>query len=156
MDSIAFELVNSKVEDYLTSSIKINNCDLRDILASFEIEQISDYQDYGMVGAYEGVSAFIAFHLHKHFLNQTVDEYTQEDNRITLFEYAHSGIPGEHTVACHINIQEDIVEWTDFLNCSIFLKKCFLYPNLKFRFDRKQYEQAIHEIKVNGTDKIYS
>ena len=155
MDAIAFKLIGSSVEDYLTTSILINQCDIRDILASYEIEQVSEYKDYDMVGAYEGVSAFIAFHMHKHFLKDTVSEYIQFENHITLLEYAHSGIPGEHTVACQINLYEDTVEWTNFINCSIFLKQCFQYPDLTFRFDRKQYEQAIHYITVNEVNKRY-
>lgn len=156
MDTIAFRLVNSKVEDYMTTSIVINNCDLRDVLASYEIEQVSEYKDFDMVGAYEGVSAFIAFHLHRHFLKETIKEYKQFDNRFTLLEYAHSGIPREHTVACHINIYEDCVEWTNFVNCSVFLKQCFEYPGLKFCFDREQYEKAIHDIILNEVNKLYA
>ncbi len=156
MDTITFQLINSKVEDYMTTGIRINQCDLRDILSSYEIEQVTDYEDYNMVGAYEGISAFIAFHLHRHFLKETVNEYLQSDNRYTLFEYAHSGIPGEHTVACHIHIYEDRVEWTNFINCSIFLKKCFAYPELKFCFDRQQYEKAIEEITINEIKRLYT
>lgn len=155
MDTIAFKLVNSRVEDYMTASIIINNCDLRDLLASYEIEQVPEYRDYDMVGAYEGVSAFIAFHLHKHFLKSTVKEYRQFDDRFTLYEYAHSGIPGEHTVACNIDILEDKIEWTNFVNCSIFLKQCFEYPGLRFSFDRKQYERAIQEVTSNEIQKLY-
>ena len=156
MDAIAFKLMGSSVEDYLTTSILINQCDIRDILASYEIEQVSEYKDYDMVGAYEGVSAFIAFHMHKHFLKDTVSEYIQFENHITLLEYAHSGIPGEHTVACHIHIYEGMVEWTNFINCSIFLKKCFAYPELKFCFDRQQYEKAIEEITINEIKRLYT
>ena len=155
MDSISFKLENSLIEDYRTTNIFINGCDLRNILVSYEIEQVEKYLDYNMVGAYEGVSAFIAFHLHQHFLKDTVKEYQQNNNRFTLFEYVHSGIPGEHSVACHINIYEDRVEWTDFINCSIFLKQCFQYPDLKFCFKRDQYETAIQDITVNEINKIY-
>jgi len=156
MDTIAFNLAHSKVEDYLTTSISINNRDLREVLAGFEMEQVTQYKDFQMVGAYEGISAFIAFHLHKHFLKDTVNEYLQFDNRFTLYEYAHSGIPGEHTVACHINIYKARVEWTSFVNCSIFLEQCFQYPNLEFCFDRTQYEKALHDITVNEVNKLYS
>ncbi|MEM9363015.1 MAG: hypothetical protein AAGA43_10285 [Bacteroidota bacterium] len=156
MDSISFRLENSLIEDYRTTNILVNGCDLRNILVSYEIEQVEEYKDYNMVGAYEGVSAFIAFHMHKHFLKETVNEYQQLENRFTLLEYANSGIPGEHTVACHINMYQDRVEWTNFINCSVFLKQCFQYPGLQFCFDRKQYEKAIHEITVNEINKLYS
>ncbi|MEM8928635.1 MAG: hypothetical protein AAGC45_10560 [Bacteroidota bacterium] len=155
MDIISFQLADSVMEDYQTTTILINGFDLRNILVSYEIEQVEEYKDYNMVGAYEGISAFIAFHMHKHFLKDTVREYQQSDNRFTLFEYVHSGIPGEHTVACHINMYEDRVEWTDFINCSVFLKQCFQYPGLTFSFDRKQYEKAIHDITVNEINKLY-
>ncbi|MEM8507297.1 MAG: hypothetical protein AAF717_05680 [Bacteroidota bacterium] len=155
MDLISFKLTDALIEDYITTTILINGCDLRNILVSYEIEQVTEYKDYNLVGAYEGISAFIAFHMHKHFLKETVSDYQQADNRFTLFEYVHSGIPGEHTVACRITIYEDRVEWTDFINCSVFLKQCFQYPELKFCFDRTQYEKAIHDITVNEVNKLY-
>ncbi|MEM9143859.1 MAG: hypothetical protein AAGA86_12800, partial [Bacteroidota bacterium] len=117
---------------------------------------VTEYKDYNMVGAYEGLSAFIAFHMHKHFLKETVKEYQLSGNRFALLEYVHSGIPGEHTVACRINIYEDRVEWTDFINCSVFLKQCFQYPGLTFCFNRNQYESAIDDITVNEINKFYS
>ncbi|MEM6633440.1 MAG: hypothetical protein AAF694_27450 [Bacteroidota bacterium] len=156
MNTIQFSLTSSKIEDYLTTAIYIDGIDLKEILAYYEMGQIENRQLQSLVGAYEGISAFIAFHLNSHFLKDTIQEYIQSDYGYTLFEYAYSGIPGEHNVSCHINIHQDTVEWINFKNRSIFLKKCFQYQGLHFCFDRKQYEQAIEEVIENEVKPIYT
>ena len=94
--------------------------------------------------------------MHKHFLKDTIKEYTYLDNRYTLFECEHSGITGEHTVACQINFKEDIVEWSNFKSFSSILKDSFDYPDLKFHFDRSQYEKAIKEFVNTEIKSFYT
>ncbi|WP_108868789.1 hypothetical protein [Aquimarina aquimarini] len=155
MDTIEFGIVHSNVDDYLTTTIYINGYDLKDILGSIEINQVKKNDDQFMVGAYEGISPFIAFHTHNHFLKDTVNEYIYFDNRFVLLEYINSGIPGDHTIACNIDIYQDTVKWSNFKNFSILSESDFKYEELSFSFDRKQYEKAIEEMVTTEINTIY-
>lgn len=155
MDTISFALQHSNVEDYLTTSILVNGLELKDILAQIEVNQIKDKSDNFIVGAYEGISPFIAFHSHNHFLKNTINEYIYFGNRFSLLEYINTGIPGEHTVACQIEILKETVHWKNFKNFSIYLKEEFSYGDLVFEFDRNQYESAIERLSENEIKKLY-
>jgi hypothetical protein len=155
-DQIQFSLASSELEDYLTIDIVINGYDLKSIIASIESEQIHNMPLTIQAGAYEGISAFIAFHTHNHFYGETVSGYQQEGNRFTLFEYIHSGVPGEHTVTCEINFSGDEVTWKNFRNISSVIPEGFSYYDLEFRFNREEYLQAIHNFREEKINPVYS
>lgn len=155
MDSISFNISKSRTQDHYTTSVIINGLDLVEILAQIEQRQINFMPDDYIVGAYEGVSPFIAFHLHNHFLKDTIHAYRYHKDHYSVLEYVNSGIPGEHTVACQIKIDKDKVFWSDFKNYSIHLSKSFNYDDVKFEFDRKQYELAIQNFQSNEIRRLY-
>lgn len=154
MDKISFLISNSK--DYLTTSIMINNINLIDILTQIEYKQLKNKKERLIIGAYEGISPFIAFHSHNHFLKNTISEYLYFDNRFTLLDYINTGIPGDHSVACNIDIHKKTIEWSNFKNFSILIENKLSYGKLNFIFERKQYERAINDFKSNEIKNLYS
>lgn len=70
---------------------------------------------------YEGISFFIAFHNQNHFLCNTLNDYIYSGNRYALYDYGHSGIPGDHSLACRVSINADGIVWHDFKNFSKFI-----------------------------------
>lgn len=155
-DQIQFRLASSELEDYLTTEIYVNGYDLKAIIASIESEQIHNSPLTIQAGAYEGISAFIAFHSHNHFFGETVSGYRQAGNRFTLYEYIHSGVPGEHTVACEINFSADEVTWKHFRNISSVYPEGFSYQDLAFRFNREEYRAAIENFRNEKVNPVYS
>ena len=155
MDTIAFELSKSNIDDYLTTSIIINGTDLRDILTYLELNELSTMNQVFAAGAYEGISPFIAFHLHNHFMKETVKEYIYDDAKYALLDYQFSGVPGDHTLVCDIDIRDNQIIWSKFQNCSNLLEHSFCYTDLSFCFDRKQYESAIQNIIENEIKNLY-
>ena len=155
MDTISFDITNSVIDDYLTPSIFINGYDLKGILAAIEQRQIEAGENENFVGAYEGISPFIAFHSHDHFLKNTINEYHYYDNKFALLEYVNSGIPGDHTIACNIDILKDTVKWYNFQNYSLLMQKQFTYEGLSFTFHKKQYKEAITAITNTKIKELY-
>ncbi|MFC5045603.1 hypothetical protein ACFSTE_18800 [Aquimarina hainanensis] len=156
MDTIHFDIQKSNIEDYLTTAIFVNNIDLKDILFQVEQSQIKDPSLINIAGAYEGISPYIAFHLKNHFLKDTIREYQYYGDRFTLMEYANTGIPGDHTITCQIDICKDVVEWSNFKNFDSLTAIEFDYSDIgSFRFERKQYEAAISTLCNNQIKELY-
>ncbi|MEM1320708.1 MAG: hypothetical protein AAGG75_10660 [Bacteroidota bacterium] len=156
MDTIAFDLSESRIGDHLTTNIYINNTDLRSIISAIEFRQLAGTKTAFINGAYEGISPFIAFHLHDHFYKKTINEYRYFDNRFAVYDYMYSGIPGDYTLACRIEINKHYVRWYDFKNFSELCPQNFDYGDLHFTFDALDYQQAISNLKKTKIQEIYA
>lgn len=157
MDRIQFDITRSQIGDYLTTNIFVNDYDLRGIISKIEYEQLKPSHDQvKLIGAYEGLSPFIAFHLHNHFCKQTINEYRYTDDQFALLEYMHSGVPGDHTLTCKIDMHDDVVRWRHF---KLFSK---IYPNgldygaLAFEFEKTAYIATINRLKEQQLNEIYA
>ena len=156
MDKIDFGCVKSELEDYMTTSICVNGIDLKDIIEEIEAEQFAKKGlDIGN-GCYEGISFFIAFHNQSHFMCSTLKDYVYKDVHYTLFDYKYSGVPGDHSLACKITIGSEEVIWSDFKNFSKVIPFDLDYGNLRFRFSKKQYVEAIDLIINNREENMFA
>ncbi|MCH2046186.1 MAG: hypothetical protein MK212_18875 [Saprospiraceae bacterium] len=156
-DTIYFDIALSQLGDYLTTEIYINGIDLRVILTNIEVKQIhaNDANSLRLAGAYEGVSPFIAFHLKNHFYKNSINEYMYDDCFYTIYEYAYSGVPEDHTLSCRIDFVKNKVIWSEFKNFSKICPEGFDYEGLTFTFDRRAYMNAIDNVKLNRIKSLY-
>lgn len=155
MDYINFDVSKSRLEDYATTDIYINDFDLRDIVADIEYNQLKSLGKENLCGAYEGISPFLAFHLHDHFHGKSVSDYIY-NSRYSLFDYRYSGIPGDHTLTCKIYDKGEKVIWTDFRNYSKIVNEDIDYGALRFEFAKDSYDRAIDFLKETKIRKMYS
>ncbi|MGD1893718.1 MAG: hypothetical protein ACFB15_24390 [Cyclobacteriaceae bacterium] len=156
MDHISFGVANSTLEDYLTTNIYVNGIDLRVIISEIEANQLTNSRLSVQSGAYEGISTFIAFHLYDHFCKVTMNEYRYDGDRFALYDYLYSGIPGDHSLSCQIDIEKDRVIRSDFKNFSRFYPQGFNYRDLQYTFDRQAYLDAIAELRRDKVNPIYA
>ncbi|MEL6636846.1 MAG: hypothetical protein AAFW73_21435 [Bacteroidota bacterium] len=155
MDTIRFDCAPSTVGDQWTTNIYINGTDLRAIISRIEARQLAAVNLGFINGAYEGVSPFIAFHLYDHFFKETVPEYWYDNDRLTLFDYMFSGVPGDYSLACRIDLGEDRVRWHGFRHFSTIYPRGFNYGDLSFTFDRAAYRAAIDYVKQHQIQEMY-
>ncbi|MEM6966829.1 MAG: hypothetical protein AAF573_18840 [Bacteroidota bacterium] len=155
MDNIHFSISTSRLEDYFITDIFVNGIDLRSIIAKIEQQQLQPIGYAQLSGAYEGISPFLAFHLHDHFNGKTVNEYLYYDFCFTLFNYMYSGVPGDHTLTCKIEITKDKVRWYDFKNFSKIYTGKIDYGELSFSFSAESYRAAIENLKKNEIQNMY-
>ena len=158
MDKIAFEIETTNLQEYLTTKIFINGYDLRERVAQIEFEEL--YRKIGQrplqTPAYEGLPPFIAFHLNNHFCGDTINEYRYPGGRLALLEYVFSGVPGDHTLTCRIDLEPDRVIWTDFKLFSKVIPMEPVYDRLRFEFDRNQYMAEVEDLKITRLNPIYT
>lgn len=155
-DRIEFGCIRSNLEDYMTTSIRINGMDLRRIIEEIELPQLVKRGiDMQRVG-YEGISFFIAFHNQDHFLCRTLSDYVYEDKRYALYDSRNSGIPGEYSLTCKIKMEENTVSWYDFKNFSEILPFDMSYRDLAFHFSLDQYCDAIDSIRNNKSENMFA
>ncbi|MEM9300084.1 MAG: hypothetical protein AAGA64_17120 [Bacteroidota bacterium] len=155
IDKIVFSSVKSELEDYTTTSIYLDGTNLKDIVEEIEVKQLKEKGLDIPHGCYEGISFFIAFHNQNHFLCKTLNDYTYQDQRYTLYEYKYSGIPGDHSLACKISIGDKEILWHDFKNFSRIIPFELDYGGLEFHFCKKQYCEAIDLIRNKEEGNIF-
>ena len=89
-------------------------------------------------------------------MKDTTDEYTHETLKITIFEYSNSGIPGDHSIACDINLMKNKVVWTGFKNFSNMSHQSFHYFDLTLEFDEDQYLAAIQKLLNSKVKELFA
>ena len=155
-DVIEFGSIKSELEDYMTTSIYINGIDLKKKIEQIELPQFANRGINIKTSCYEGISFFIAFHNQNHFLCRTLSDYIYTDNRYTLYDYKCSGIPGDHSLACKISMNNDMFIWHDFKNFSKIIPFDLDYRGLEFHFSIDQYREAISLIRNNKAKNIFA
>jgi hypothetical protein len=142
MDAIAFHTRTSNVEDYQVTDIYINGANLTNILYSFEYKFAEAEGQAGLAGQYEGLPPLMVLPPSPHFLGRPQEEaYLHPDGRITLMEYAQSGVPGDWTMCCYIHVGDQTVVWDGFCQTQ---RPHWDYSELgPFVFERTTYEEAL-------------
>lgn len=155
IDKIDFGCLRSELEDYMTTVIYVNGTDLRSIIDQIEMKKSIQNGLKIQNDLYEGISFFIAFHNQNHFLCETLNDYIYDEKRYTLFDYKYSGVPGDHSLTCKIEIGVDEVIWYDFKNFSKIFETELNYNGLEFRFSTDQYFEAINTIRNSTEENIF-
>ena len=154
MDEVSFETVNSSIEDYKVVDILINDTRLIDILHQLELPLAYQEGAPEMAGAYEGLPPLMVLPPAKHFWGEASPSYAYPDNKVSLLEYAYSGVPGEWPFVAKINVGMRVVSWSDFEQVRrLKLKNGYQwdYQMLgEFRFDRDQYDEALHDASAEA------
>lgn len=149
MDVVGFKTVTSDIEDYKVVDIFINGTRLIDLLCQLEMPLAYQEGVPDMAGAYEGLPPLIVLPPARHFWGEGHPSYTYPDNKISLLEYAYSGVPGEWPFVVKINVGTKVVSWSDFEQPRRSkLKNGYLWEYSMmgtFRFDKGQYEMALAE-----------
>ncbi len=153
MDVVEFVTTYSSIEDYKVVDIYINGINFIDIL--YQLELPLAYQEGlpEMAGAYEGIPPLYAFPPSRHFYGQPAEAY-RYDQKVSLLEYAFSGIPGDWSMVAKISVNDSSVTWSDFEQAKRRkLKNGYLwqYEELGiFTFDRLQYDEALRQASMNA------
>lgn len=154
MDVVSFNTVISDIEDYKVVDIILNGTRLIDILHQLELPLAYQEGAPEMAGAYEGLPPLMVLPPSGHFLGEASTSYQYPDGKISLLEYAFSGVPGEWSFVAKIGVGKRTITWSDFEQPRrMKLKNGYLwnYEMMgKFHFDRSQYEEALHQASENA------
>lgn len=154
MDVVHFRTITSDIEDYKVVDIIINGTRLVDIVHQLELPLAYQEGAPEMAGAYEGLPPLMVLPPARHFWGEANESYSYADGKVSLMEYAYSGVPGEWPFITKIEVGKRVVQWSDFEQVRrMKLKNGYLwnYEMLgTFRFDRSQYEEALHEAAENA------
>ncbi|MFP4089397.1 MAG: hypothetical protein ACLFUB_02640 [Cyclobacteriaceae bacterium] len=146
MDTIEFVTTYSRIEDYKVVEIYINGMSLIDMLRQIETPLAFSEGAPEMAGAYEGLPPLYVFPPSRHFYGKADKAYSH-GNKISLLEYAFSGVPGEWPFAAQILLSDEQVIWTDFEQLRRNKLKNghqWQYDMLgSFVFERRQYDAAL-------------
>lgn len=142
MDHIDFRLRSSFVEDYLVTDILINGYLLQDMLLAIEAPLARREGQKSLAGAYEGLPPLMVLPPSQHFWGHPDPSY-RHGELTTILEYAYSGVPGDWTLACRIEVTGEGVEWSDFRQLK---RPLWNYEELgPYRFDLSQYRDALQK-----------
>ncbi|MEL7120906.1 MAG: hypothetical protein AAFO07_15750 [Bacteroidota bacterium] len=145
MDEIYFDIVKSRVEDYKVVDIYINGWNLIERLHAIELPFAANEGNPSLAGAYEGLPPLMVLPPNKHFWGQGNKDYTLQDGRTVLYEYAYSGVPGEWSFAVKIEVDSEGVSWDAFGNPK---RNSWFYGVLgNYQFDLAQYRDALKDAK---------
>lgn len=154
MDTVAFRTVNSDIEDYKVVDIFINDTRLIDILHQIELPLAYQEGAPEMAGAYEGLPPLLVLPPATHFWGEASEAYSYPDQKVSLLEYAYSGVPGEWPFVAKIDVGKRVVRWSEFEQVRrLKLKNGYHWAyNMmgEFRFDRNQYDEALNEASSNA------
>lgn len=146
--------MTSDIEDYKVVDIIINGTRLIDILHQLELPLAYQEGAPEMAGAYEGLPPLMVLPPAKHFLGDAIPSYTYPNGKVSLLEYAFSGVPGEWPFVTKIDVGKNVVKWSDFEQSRRMKLKNGYRWNYEmlgaFRFDRSQYEQALSLASENA------
>lgn len=156
MDVVHFRTLNSDIEDYKVVDILINGTRLIDMLHQIELPLAYQEGAPEMAGAYEGLPPLMVLPPARHFWGEAAPAYSHAEDKVSLLEYAYSGVPGEWPFAARIEVGKRVVSWSAFEQVRrLKLKNGYRwdYSMLgKFRFDREQYENALRQ----ASDQAYA
>jgi hypothetical protein len=154
MDIVAFRTVNSNIEDYKVVDIFVNNNRLIDILHQFELPLAYQEGAPEMAGAYEGLPPLLVLPPANHFWGEASEAYSYPGHKVSLLEYAYSGVPGEWPFVAKIEVGKRVVRWSDFEQVRrLKLKNGYQWKyNMlgEFCFDRDQYDMALKDASANA------
>jgi hypothetical protein len=149
MDTVEFLTSFSRIEDYKVVDIYINGINLIDML--WQIEMPLAYQEGApeMAGAYEGLPPLFVYPPAGHFLGKANTAYAYDDGKVSLLEYAYSGVPGEWPFVARIQVEENEISWSAFEQ----VRRNKLRNGYRwhydmmgtFNFDREQYQDALEQ-----------
>lgn len=145
MNTLSLDIRHSDLEQYKVVNILIDNMPLAGMLYLYEKEPATYLQIPDLAGCYEGLPSVIVLEATQHFWGEALTEYCYDGERIALMDYAHSGIPGDYTIACNIEVHKEVVIWNRFKNFSTLFNTGQWNYSLAFCFDRKQYTDALEE-----------
>lgn len=153
MDTVEFVATTSQLEDYKVVDIYINGINFIEMLHQLELPLAYQEGVPEMAGAYEGLPPLSVLPPSRHFYGEADASYLH-DNKVTLLEYAYSGVPGDWPLAASISADKDKVYWKDFEQIRRNkLKNGYLwtYEVLgAFVFDRQQYHEALIRAKEHA------
>lgn len=155
MDVVHFRTVNSDIEDYKVVDILINGTRLIDMLHQIELPLAYEEGAPEMAGAYEGLPPLLVLPPARHFWGEANPAYRHKQ-KVSLLEYAYSGVTGEWPFATKIEVGKRVVSWSEFEQVRRLRLKNGYQWNYQmlgaFHFDRSQYEEALSE----ASDQAYN
>lgn len=130
-------------------SIYVDGINLIDIVANVEKNILANGGEAGPAGEYAGLS--YEYNKQNHFLTQEDAMYGEDEDKISLIDCT-CGCEGCWTFACKIDVQGDIVIWSDFEQVHRreggWTDKPWIYDELgEFVFDKEQYLSEISKLQ---------
>ena len=142
MDDIVFQTRTSSVEDYQVVDIYLNGWNLIDLLYPIEVPLTTDEGLTGLAGCYEGLPPLLSLPPQQHFWGIPAhDDYQFGQQRISLLENGQSGIPGEWSIACDVEVTGEHISWKNLHKPQ---RPDWDYSSLgTFRFDLVHFRDAL-------------
>ncbi len=142
MDDIKFRIRTSSIEDYQVVDIYLNGWNLIDLLYPVELPLAHDEGLSAMAGCYEGLPPLLSLPPHQHFWGKPSHaDYQLGEQRIVLLENGQSGVPGEWSIACDVEVTGEHITWKNLHKPQ---RPSWDYSSLgNFQFDLVTFRDAL-------------